>query len=343
MNSRWVGFGIIMTVLFASPACGLPLSPGDRIKVSIPEGDLFQGTYEVNLDGSLKLPYLAAVPVVGLETPQIEKLLKQELIKAELFNPEFVQVSVQVSQWAAIQVNVAGATFQPGRVMINQRSPEEIANSTQLSGDYPPQRFLAAAIQAAGGVLPNADVKQIQLLRNGEKTTFDFSGIFNGETVADIPLIAGDQIVVPDSGQFHRELVRPSQITIPGLRIFLSNLTQPASSNASASIDKDSSAFVYGTRFSQAVMAANCVGGSLQNAKRRAVLVRTDRLSGQTKAVDRPVEELLRSENNDETNPFLMPDDGVACYDSATTNLRGVAQVLGDIFSPFSLLLNLFR
>jgi polysaccharide biosynthesis/export protein len=73
------------------------------------------------------------------------------------------------------------------------------------------------------------------------------------------------------------------------------------------------------------------------------VLVRTDRMTGQTRAVDRPVEELLRAVNDDETNPFLMPDDGVACYDSKTTNLRGVAQVLGEIFSPFSLLFNLFR
>jgi polysaccharide export outer membrane protein len=343
MNILYLSCGVLTAFFFALPGWGLPLSPGDRIKLSIPEGDLFQGTYQVNLDGSLKIPYLSAVSVAGLEPPQVEKLLKQELIKAELFNPEFVQVSVQVSQWAAIQVNVVGATFQPGRVMINQRSPEEIANGTQLSGDYPPLRFLAAAIQAAGGVLPNADVKQIQLVRNGETQAFDFSGVFNGETVADIPLIAGDQIIVPDSGRFNNELVRPSQITIPGLRVFLSNLTQPASSNSSASIDKDSSAFVYGTRFSQAVVAANCVGGSSNNAKRRAVLVRTDRLTGQTKAIDRPVEELLRASNNDETNPFLMPDDGVACYDSATTNLRGVAQVLGDIFSPFSLLLNLFR
>jgi polysaccharide biosynthesis/export protein len=343
MNIYLVQIGVLAGFFLASPGWGLPLSPGDRIKVSIPEGELFQGTYAVNLDGSLKIPYLSAIPVAGLEPTAIEQVLKQELIEAELFNPDFIQVSVQVSQWAAIQVNVAGATFQPGRVVINQRSPEELANATQLSGDYPPQRFLAAAIQAAGGVLPNADVKRIELIRNGEKTTFDFSGVFNGETVDEIPLIAGDRIIVPDSGAFHNELVRPSQITIPGLRVFLSNLTQPASSNSSASINKDSSAFVYGSRFSQAVVAANCAGGSSNNAKRRAVLVRTDRMTGQTKAIDRPVEELLRAENDDETNPFLMPDDGVACYDSATTNLRGVAQVLGDIFSPFSLLLNLFR
>jgi polysaccharide biosynthesis/export protein len=342
MNICAVGLSLFALFL-ATPAWSLPLSPGDRLKVTIPEGDLFQGIYEVNLDGTLKIPYLQAIPVTGLEPPQVEKVLKQELIQAELFNPEFIQVSVQVSQWAPIQVSVVGATFQPGRVIINQRSPEELANRTPVSGDYPPQRFLAAALQSAGGVTPNADVKNIQLVRNGQKATFDFSGVFNGEAVTEIPLIAGDQIIVPDAGRFQNELVRPSQITIPGLRVFLSNLTQPASSNSSSSIDKDSTAFVYGSRFSQAVVAANCAGGSAQNSRRRAVLVHTDRPTGETHAVDRPIEELLRATNDDASNPFLMPDDGVACYDSRTTNLRGVAQVLGDIFTPFSLLFNLFR
>jgi polysaccharide biosynthesis/export protein len=342
MNIRCVGLGLL-SIFLAAPAWSLPLSPGDRLKIAIPEGELFQGIYEVNLDGTLKIPYLSSIPVAGLEPSQVEKVLKQEFIKAELFNPEFVQVSVQVNEWAAIQVSVAGATFQPGRVIINQRSPEDLANGIQASGDYPPQRFLTAALQSAGGIMPNADVKNIQLIRNGQKTTFDFSGVFNGETVAEVPLIAGDQIIVPDVGHFQNELVRPSQITIPGLRVFLSNLTQPSTSNSSSSIDKDSSAFVYGSRFSQAVVAANCAGGSAQNAKRRAVLVRTDRMTGETMAIDRPVEDLLRATNNDETNPFLMPDDGVACYDSKTTNLRGVAQALGEIFSPFSLLFNLFR
>lgn len=104
MNIRCVSFSTLAAVFLALPGWSLPLSPGDRIKVSIPEGDLFQGTYEVNLDGYLKIPYLSAVPVAGLEPSQIERILKQEFIEAELFNPKFIQVSVQVDQWAAIQV-----------------------------------------------------------------------------------------------------------------------------------------------------------------------------------------------------------------------------------------------
>jgi polysaccharide biosynthesis/export protein len=345
MNISGVGLGIF-TAFFLwpmLPGWSLPLSPGDRLKVAIPEGELFEGVYEVNLDGSLKIPYIDALKVAGLEPPQVEQVLKEKLVEAELFNPDFIQVSVQVKKWASIHVNVMGETFQPGRVTINQRSPEELANATQDSGDYPPQRFLTAAIQAAGGVMPNADIYNIQLIRNGKTQTFDLSGMFDGQSVTDVPLIAEDQIIIPNTGRFNNALVRPSQITIPGLRVYLSNLTQPTSGNASAGVNKDASAFVYGARFSQAVVAANCAGGSALNSKRRAVLVRTDRMTGETLAIDRPVEQLLKAENDDENNPFLMPDDGVACYDSTATNLRGVAQILGDILSPFSLLFNLFR
>lgn len=337
--------GIVSVVVaLAKPSLGLPLSPGDKIKLSIPEGELFNGTYKVNLDGTLDVPYLEALLVAGLEPSQVEQALTQVLVEKGLFNSTFIQVAVEVMEWAPVQVSVVGETFEPGRVLINQRPPEELAQLNQVSGDYPPGRFLTTAIRAAGGVLPNADIKHIQLVRGEEKSTIDLSGVLTGETTQDLPLIAGDQIVVPDAGRFQNELVRPSQITIEGVRVFLSNLTEPASSNSSAAIGRDATSFVYGSRLSQAVIAANCAGGTRStNAKRHALLVRTERMGGQTHATDRSIEDLLRDPNDDASNPLLMPDDGVACYDSTVTNIRGVAQILADVFSPFSLLLNLFR
>lgn len=328
----------LFAILCALPGGAIPLSPGDRIKVTIPEGDLFNGTYEVNLDGTLDVPLVNAIAVTGLDPLQVEQSLKQKLIEHKLFNPKFVQVSVQVAEWAPIQVNVSGATFQPGRVLINQRSPEALSKLSQSTGDYPPQRFLTAALQAAGGVLPTANVRQVKLIRNGQETEIDLSGIFNGEQVAEIPLVAGDQIVVPDTGKFQNDLVRPSQISIPGVRVFISNLTEPGGSGGV----KDTT-FIYGARLSQALIGASCAGGNTSTARRRAVLVRTNRMTGKTEAFDYQIEDTIRKSNDDAANPFLMPDDGIACYDSKSTNLKGVAQILSDIFSPFSALFNLFK
>lgn len=333
--------GAILAGLLFCPlkAWSLPLSPGDRIKLSIPEGELFNGTYEVNLDGTLNIPYLQSIGVAGLEPSEIEIALTKAFVDKKLFNPNFIQTTIQVVEWAPIQINVAGATFQPGRILINQRQPDARARMTQASGDYPPDRFLTAAIRAAGGVMPNADIKNVQLIRQGQEQTIDLTGILAGESFEDIPLMAGDRIVIPDAGKFQNELVRPSQITISGVTVFLSNLTQPANTAGS----RDASTFKYGSRLSQAVIAASCAGGNASNAHRRAVLVRTERMTGKTQVVDRSIEELLRTSTEDSKNPLLLPDDGIACYDSKATNLKGVAETLSTIFSPFSLLFNLFR
>uniref|UniRef100_A0ACD5GVM7 Uncharacterized protein n=1 Tax=Desertifilum tharense IPPAS B-1220 TaxID=1781255 RepID=A0ACD5GVM7_9CYAN len=41
----------------------------------------------------------------------------------------------------------------------------------------------------------------------------DVSGVFTGELLDDVPLIAGDRIIIPEREIIQSELVRPSQIT----------------------------------------------------------------------------------------------------------------------------------
>jgi polysaccharide biosynthesis/export protein len=161
-----------------------------------------------------------------------------------------------------------------------------------------------------------------------------------GESGDDIPLVAPDQIIIPSTGSFQASLARPSQITPPGIKVFVSNLTVPASSNSGSAIAGNTVgiSLAYGSRFSQVVMAANCAGGTQGiNANRYATLVRTDRLTGVTKNLDRPIEDILRH-STDESNPLLFSGDGVACYDSTVTNARDLFRTIADIINPFSLL-----
>ncbi|WP_225886765.1 polysaccharide biosynthesis/export family protein [Pseudanabaena sp. ABRG5-3] len=328
-------------LLGVKPALALPLSPGDRIRLLIPEGELFSGVYEVNIDGNIQIPYLDPLAVKGLEISEVKQKIYHTLIDRKFFQPTFLQVNVSILQWAAIQVSVSGATFQAGRVSINNRSAEDRSlQQNQSSGDNPPERYLTAALRGAGGITPMANVKEIRVIRDGLEQIVDLSGIFTGEEVEDVALIAGDRVIVPELPQQQNSLVRPSQITPPGIRVFLSNLTTPATSNASSSIKSDGSAFPYGARLSQAVIAANCVGGtSPTNAPRRAVLVRTDRQTGATKVFDRDVEEIIRNSTDDTNNPFLMPEDGVGCYDSTVTDVRDVVRTITDILlTPFNLI-----
>lgn len=361
MTQRWPLFGTLLMALLAvnSPARSLPLSPGDRLRLLIPADDALpqnspfrlSGLYEVNLDGTLTVPFVGPLPAAGLETVQVERNLARTLIERGFFRPDQLQLSINVAQWAPVQVTVAGEIFQPGRVLINrlgdqvgfgaipddERNPTPRPAATTVAGDGAPERYLSAAIRQAGGLKPTADLRNIRLLRGQQEIRLDFSGIMTGQPILDIPLVAGDRIVVPET-RLQPELVRPSQLTPSTIPVVLSNLTDPKSTNQAQITSLE-----YGTRLSQAVVAAGCAGGSRStNAKRRAMLVRTERETGQTLVTERRIEQLLKQSRNDEDNPFLMPQDSVVCYDSTVTNVASVFRLIGRILSPFFLIERLF-
>lgn len=139
----------------------------------------------------------------------------------------------------------------------------------------------------------------------------------------------GDQIHVTESPCFQSALVRPSQITPPGIRVFQSNLTVPASSNATSAIGAQSNSLPYGTRLLAGLVATNCVGGSLAtNASRYGILISRNPKTRKTEVIQRSIEKLVLSADRDAINPYLMPDDAIACYDSAATDAHEIANLL---------------
>lgn len=329
---------ILLGIFNASPTLALPLSPGDRLEVSIPQEAYFSRVYEVNEEGNLEIPYLGTIPVQGLEPASIEDKLAYALVDQGFFPPNTLQMTVQVIEWSPITVNVGGELFLPGAVQINLPFyPEETSvspDNNQITGEFPYRRYLTDALKAAGGVTPTANVEEIRLIRNGQEQVLDLSGALTGEPLDNIPLIAGDRIIVPTAENFQAKLVRPSAITRPGINLFVSNLTNPSPGNVAKALD-----FPYGTRLHQAVISSSCAGGTkIINAKRKAMLVRVDRLTGTTTYWEKGVEDLLRNSESDDDNPLLMPNDGLACYDSTVTTTRDIFRTLGDILNPLRIL-----
>jgi len=317
----------------------LTLSPGDMFELEVLNGEGFSGRYIINPDGKIQLPLLPSIKAVGLTLNDLSKELELTLVRNKLFRANTARVSLRILQWSAIEVSVSGAVFEPGRVLINDISASKITEEKLVAfGDYSTSRFLSEALRAASGIRPDAKLDQITLIRNGWQVQVDLSGILSGVPVRDIPLVAGDQIVVPTVGCFQAHLVRPSQITPKGFRVFMSNLTETAGSNSNAAVGRFSSNLPYGTRLLQAAVSANCIGGtSWTNAPRRVMLASKNPISGHTEVMERSVEELIRNPNRGELNPYLMPNDSIACYDSDVTNFRDVARTVFEIFSPLSL------
>lgn len=351
-----------------APALSFHLSPGDRLRVTVSGvgSEQFSGDYQVNMNSALEIPYLPPLDVRDIEISALAQYVEQALIDARVFLRGNFNVSVQSLEYAPVNVTVSGAVFTPGRVTINGETGTPTTKEV-IAGANAPERYLTSALLAAGGVTPRADVSAIRILREPEmELVVDLSGLFSGERVADVPLVSGDVVVVPDSGAFQHRNVKPSPITPSEVPTYVSNVTEPISSRATLeSSDRvvNETLFAYGTRLTQAVIAAQCAGGTQGvNAARKVVYVHTDESTGEittidqsvnklikesVAVVDNPLPETLRSATDSSTaqhglNPYLMPKDGIVCYDSAVVSLRDLFVTAAAILLPVTIWQNIF-
>jgi len=315
---------------------GPPLSPGDMVRLSFDADDVFDGAYIIAPDGTLDLAGLPPFPAAGFAPSDVATFVAGLMVDQGIYRASYARPSMTVLQWAPVQIHVSGAVFQPGDVLINSTNAESVQNArVEASGDVGEGRTLSRAISAAAGVRPDADVRHVVVIRDGRRSIYDLSGAFTGAPVEDPVLIAGDQVHIPSRSCFQAQLARPSRITTPGVRVFMSNLTQPASSNAQSAIGRDATNLPYGTRLLQGLVSANCVGGvQATNANRWAVLISRNPVTGESEVIARSIEDLVRRADRDRFNPVLLPNDAIACYDSHVTNLRDVISAFGEILAP---------
>ena len=311
-------------------------SPGDRFNIFVPGSPEFTGDYAVNADGRVILPFAGEVQAVGLTNTELTRKIEAALIKSGAFKPEKFLISVRPVLYAPINITVAGAVFLPGRFVINNIVPSDKGEKALSKyGDSPIERFVAAALRAAGGVRPDADLTRIVLQRGKQSFVLNWQGALTGAPVDDVPLLEGDHIQVGEAPCFQSALVRPSQITPPSIRLAFSNLSILGASSSSAGTNQQAAVAPYGTRLLAALVSANCVGGSrATNAARYAVLISRNPKTMQTEVIQRSIEDMVLSPDRDSVNPYLMPDDAVACYDSAVTDIREIATTIQTLFNP---------
>lgn len=321
-----------------------PLAPGDRLDVTVlGDSDRLTGIYVVESDGTITLDGMRPITVAGHSPQAVTENLRTQLVAARIVRPLRNAVRVALVESAGVSVAVTGAVFAPGAVRAGERAPASRVGLKEglVNGDDNVTRTIAGAIRAAGGVRPDADVQRIYLVRGRSYTEIDLSGLVHGWSSRDIAIASGDRVVVPSRTCFDKDLARPTPLTPPGIRVYMSNLTQSANNNAGAAIGHQTTSLPYGTRLLQALVAANCVGGSYMNADRRAVLISRNPMNGRSVVIERDIEKLVRDASRDAHDPYLMPGDSIACYDSRLTNLReaiGLVSQVGSTATPAILL-----
>ena len=311
---------------------GERLTRNDLIDVRIADDDTFSGDYVVSRDGTIKLPFLQPIFAQGQSTDEVESAIAAQLIAGDFF-ADRPRISVRVADFASVTVGVSGAVFEPRSVEIGGVPGDQVDSRRQSAlGASSEGRNLSVALRAAGGVRPDADISAVEVRRGGARYVLDMRGVFEGHNAVDIMLLTGDTVSVPSRGCFQEDLMRPSPISPPGVSLFLSNLTQPAAGNAVSAVGRDVREVPYGTRYMQAVIDTNCVGGArATSADRSAVLFSRNPTTDVSVVIERDIEDMLRRADRDDYDPFLLPGDSIACYDSTITNISEVGRVIGIV------------
>jgi polysaccharide biosynthesis/export protein len=308
------------------------LSPGDLVEVMVGNDDTFSGKYEISSDGNLKVRDLVSVKAHGKSVAEIGNAVSNAMAAAGYYNVA-PNVSVRLVDFGAVRAFVGGAVFEPGMFTIGGTAATGDDNTrVQTLGATTENRRLTRALQNAGGIRPDADLSRVSIKRGGKRMVVDLRNAITGGMFEDKIILAGDEITVPSLGCFQSALVTPSAVSPAGAKVFMSNLTDPAQSNANSAIGKDTRELRYGTRMLQAVVSMNCAGGSkMTNASRSAVLYTRNPETGKSIVIERNIEDLLRNANRDDYDPFILPNDALACYDSTTTDVIKVAQGFGIV------------
>ncbi len=157
-----------------------PLRSGDTFELRIggvPAAEVaaINGTYTIDGEGYLNLPYIGKMSVNKLTPSQIQSTAEHAYIANGIYTHPTITLTVAPS---ARFVNVGGQVKAPQRVQYS-------ADMTVLS-----------AITAAGDFNEYADQKKVRLIRGSQVTIVNCKAI-RQDPSQDLKVVPGDQIQVP--------------------------------------------------------------------------------------------------------------------------------------------------
>jgi protein involved in polysaccharide export with SLBB domain len=157
------------------------ISRMDHVEIRVFREDELTTRGQLSGDGTISMPLIGSVRLVGLTTDQAAEAITRRLADGYLVKPE---VSVSIEARIRKTVTILGQAQRPGVF--------ELPAHRQLT--------LVEAIGMAGGVTRIANAKKITLKRlsGGSVETVNLSEITKGKG-ADIPLRDGDVITIPES------------------------------------------------------------------------------------------------------------------------------------------------
>ncbi|MBT9312474.1 SLBB domain-containing protein [Leptothoe kymatousa] len=180
------------------------LGPGDQLSIDVFNVPEYSGEQQVLANGTINLPAVGQLSVVGLTLPQAEKAIG-ELYRAKVRYP---RITLSVLTPRPLRIAISGEIYRPG---VYTLSVDEL-------GQFP---TLVNAIQLAGGITQVADTRQVRVQRKGingqlREVVSDLSALIGeGDLVQDISLRDGDSIAIVQADAI--DLKESSQIAVSNL------------------------------------------------------------------------------------------------------------------------------
>jgi polysaccharide biosynthesis/export protein len=181
----------------------IPLKSGDRIRLTVVGFPDLSGEQIILSDGTIQLPMVGAISIAGLTPGSASETIITKL-KDYVRRP---QISIVLLALSPLRVNVIGEVLQPG-----PRTLEPSKNQTNSFGIPTISPItLSDAVSIAGGITPNADLRNIIIRRTTVKSVRP--GVFvatrsevkvdlwqvlqEGDLNGDPRLNYGDEIIIP--------------------------------------------------------------------------------------------------------------------------------------------------
>jgi len=202
-------------------ATDAPLGANGKGPVGTNGVEVDAGGQRVDNDGTIYFPTVGHVQAAGRTIAEVTTTLTQDL-SHNVLNP---QLAVHILRYRSQQIQVTGATKNPGDLPINDE----------------PLRVVDA-IARAGGANPNADLQRVQLTRDGKTTLLDIdAALSKGETNQNVVLKNGDTVNVPDNTESRvfvlGEVMKPQTLLMNKGRLTLADAIASVNSVDSASAD----------------------------------------------------------------------------------------------------------
>ncbi|WP_350432814.1 SLBB domain-containing protein [Shewanella sp. H8] len=156
------------------------VGPGDVIKVQLYGKESNEYSLTINRDGTIQIPDLGPVSVVGLSFSD----LRQELTKRIKQQMIGIESNISMGELRSIRIFIAGDAYKPGSYTVSSLST------------------ITQALFVAGGVNEIGSLRNVQVKRNGKLIgAFDlYDLLLRGDASGDINLRSGDVVFIPSIG-----------------------------------------------------------------------------------------------------------------------------------------------